>query len=86
MKYDDYFWGMASVSYPAIPEKWGYEKFDPHDGNDVLIVINVVAERFRINDNLLCTYFEKLIRERLPSTIYSREDAVTWLRKIYKIL
>jgi len=82
--YKDYTWTDYAPTSPKISGKIDATRFNRSEGNEVLYLINKITEMWDFSKVESCTKMERIIREKLPVTLLTQEDATTWIQINWK--
>jgi hypothetical protein len=85
MQYGDYQWTAYPNDNPRVTGKPDSNRFNRHEGYEVLYLINALAGEWNFKNVASCLKMEKMIREKLPSNAIMQVDVKEWIRQNWNI-
>ena len=82
--YNDYTWTPKKANDPKISGKLDDTRFNWREGEEVLFIINKIIPLWDLTRIESCTRIERIIREKLPNSINTQEEVVTWIQINWK--
>jgi hypothetical protein len=83
--FSDYEWNEA-ISHVKLQGSPDRNLFIPHEGNQMLYMINYACEIMSYTSKTDAGRMEILLHEKLPSDIKSQNRVFAWLQKEYNAL
>lgn len=78
--YNDYQWGIYPVDSSKISGRLDQTKVNRLDGNEVLYLINKIAQMWDFQRIESYQKMERMIREKVPAHILLQTDIATWIQ------
>ena len=84
MYYTDYYWTDFNTNHPKISGKLDETKFNRNEGNEVLYLIHKIITLWDFTKMESCIKLERIIKEKLPQTVKTQIETVTWIQINWK--
>ncbi|WP_298394964.1 hypothetical protein [Flavobacterium sp.] len=78
--YQDYEWSLIPNFDDRVSGRLDETRFNKMQGNEVLYLINKLADLWDLERKESCIKIERCIREKLPPKINKQEDVATWIQ------
>lgn len=79
--YKDYSWTTYADDDPKVTGKPDSTFLNRKEGYEVLYFINKLMEIFNLKEKSNGEKIEKMIREKVPSSLKSQENILKWIEK-----
>ncbi|WP_256012284.1 hypothetical protein [Desertivirga xinjiangensis] len=79
--YNDYLWSEFPKTDPKVSGKPDVTQFNAMEGNEVVYLINKLMNLWSYRFSNTGNKMEKMIREKMPATVKTQEEVLTWLKE-----